>query len=406
MHVVFVEPNFPNYQRNFVRGLAEVGAYVTAIGETPWDWLPDEVRRYLHGYEQVGSVTDERALLGAVRRIQGRGWVDRLEATIEAHILPAAKVREACTIPGTSVRTAYLCRDKPAMKEVLRRAGVPCAASAAVSSLDDAWEFAEEIGLPLILKPRSSAGASGTTRVESARELEQALYALEVHHGASIAIEEFIEGHEGFYDTISIDGRPAHEFVSHYYPNVLVAMRERWISPQALTTNRVDVSGYNELKAMARRVHEALGIGTSATHMEWFFGTRGLRFSEIGCRPTGQSFWDLYSAANDFDVYREWAMAIVHGRIGQAPSRSYAAGMVAFRPEHDGQIAGYSGIEEAQAAFGEWVIDASFPPAGTGTQPVASGMLANAWARLRHPDYDHLRWMLDTLGRTIQVHAR
>jgi hypothetical protein len=43
-------------------------------------------------------------------------------------------VREACTIPGISARTAYLCRDKVAMKEVQREAGVPCAASVAVSS--------------------------------------------------------------------------------------------------------------------------------------------------------------------------------------------------------------------------------------------------------------------------------
>ena len=43
-----------------------------------------------------------------------------LEATVEAHVLPAARVREACQIPGTSVHTAWLCRDKPAMKEALR----------------------------------------------------------------------------------------------------------------------------------------------------------------------------------------------------------------------------------------------------------------------------------------------
>ena len=31
----------------------------------------------------------------------------------------------------------------------------------------------------------------------------------------------------------------------------------------------------------------ALGIGTSATHKEWFSGPKGLKFSEIGCRPPG-----------------------------------------------------------------------------------------------------------------------
>src|ERR687893_230159 len=89
---------------------------------------------WLGSYQQIASVTDEGALEWAVRDAQRRMWIDRLEATVEAHILPAAHVRERCKIPGISARTAYLCRDKVAMKEVLRRAGVPTAASTGVSS--------------------------------------------------------------------------------------------------------------------------------------------------------------------------------------------------------------------------------------------------------------------------------
>ncbi len=406
MHVLFVEPGFPNYQRNFARGLAEVGAHVTAIGEASRDHLPQEVKRYLQGYEQVPSVVDERALLAAVRRVQERGWVDRLEATIEAHVLPAAKVREACGIPGTTVRTAWLCRDKPAMKEALRQAGVPCAQSAPADTPEEAWAFAEQVGFPLIVKPRSGAGAAGTVRANDPRELERAIETSGLSRGASVALEEFIEGHEGFHDTISIGGQVAHEFISHYYPNVLEAMRERWISPTVVTTNRMDAPAYDEVKRMGRRVIEALGIGTSATHMEWFFGGKGLKFSEIGCRPTGQAQWDLYSAANDFDVYREWAMAIAHGRIDQRPSRRFAAGMQALRPDRDGRIAGYQGLEAVQQAYGQWIIDAHFPPPGTPTQDVGAGYMANAWLRMRHPDYDELRGMFDKIGRSVKVFAQ
>ena len=31
--------------------------------------------------------------------------------------------------------------------------------------------------------------------------------------------------------------------------------------------------------------------------------------------------------------------------------------------------------------------------------------MANAWMRMRHPDYDELRRMLDTVGRTVKVRA-
>jgi carbamoylphosphate synthase large subunit len=407
MNVVFVEPFFPSNQRQFARALAEAGAAVIGIGEYPAGALDGQIKDWLSDYEQVRSVTDVEAMTATVRSVQDRLWVDRLEATVEAHTLPAAQVREACTIPGTSVRTAWLCRDKPSMKQALREAGVPTAASAAVTSAAEVHAFAEQTGYPLILKPRSGAGALDTIRVDDPAGLDQALGVFGGQGVDSIAVEEFVEGHEGFYDTIAIDGQVAMDFVSHYYPNVLEAMRTRWISPQFVATNRIDSAPeYAELRDMGRRVISALGIGTSATHMEWFFGPEGLRFSEIGCRPPGVGAWDLYAAGNDLDIYREWANAIVHGHTSAAPSRRNASGMIAVRPDRDGSITGYSGVDDLQERYGEWVIDAHLPGPGTPTQPVAAGYMANAYVRMRHPDFDALRGMLDEVGRTLHVYAR
>lgn len=405
MHVLFVEPRFPTNQRQFARALHAVGARVTGIGEAPIEQLDGELRSWLHGYERVRSVVDEGALYEAVRRVQQREWVDRLEATVEAHVLAAAKVREATGIPGTSVRTTYLCRDKPAMKQALREAGIATAHSSAVLSGDDLRAFIALHGYPVILKPRDSAGAAGTERLDRDEQAEAAIARWGLDRGGSAAVEEFIEGHEGFWDTLAIDGEVAHEFISHYYPNVLEAMRTRWISPQVAITNRVEGSGYDELRSFGRRVIRALGIGTSATHMEWFFGPKGLKFSEIGCRPPGVGVWDLYCAANEFDLYREWAHAIAHGRPATRPTRRYAAGMIALRPERDGRISGYSGTDEVYRLYGQWILDAHFPSPGTPTQPVEAGFMANAWMRLRHPDYDELRAIMDQVGRTVHVYA-
>ena len=87
------------------------------------------------------------------------------------------------------------------------------------------------------------------------------------------------------------------------------------------------------------------------------------------------------------------------------PSRRFAAGIIALRPDRDGTISGYSGVDEVQGRYGEWVLDAHLPDPGTATQPVEAGYMANAYVRMRHPDYDELRRMLDDVGRTVQVHA-
>ena len=100
-----------------------------------WAYLCDRV---------AGRVT------GAARhdedRNEGRVRVDRLEATVEAHMMCAARVREACGIPGVSVQTTFLCRDKPAMKEALREAGIPCAQSTGTDDADEVRAFAKEVG--------------------------------------------------------------------------------------------------------------------------------------------------------------------------------------------------------------------------------------------------------------------
>ena len=404
--VVFLEPSFPANQREFVRALHAVGARVTGIGERPREALDPALRSWLAHYEQVGNITDEAQVERAVRVVQQRVRVDRLEAVVEAHVMCAAKVRAKLGIPGTSVESTWLCRDKPAMKDALRAAGVPCAASVGSSDPAEIVDFAQRVGYPLVVKPRDAAGASGTVRVDDEAGLRKALTQFGVDRGHSVAVEEFIEGHEGFYDTLTLNGRVVADFITHYYPNVLEAMRTRWISPQFVTTNRVDAPGYAELKAMGQRVVEALGLETTATHMEWFFGPKGLKFSEIGCRPPGVRTWDLYAAANEFDIYRAWAEAIVHGRAPGPLSRRYAAGIIALRPDRDGVISHYEGVDAMKHRVGPALLDMHLPPPGTPTQPVEAGYMANAWVRLRHPDYDTLRAMLDHIGQTVKVRAR
>lgn len=403
MHVILVEPAFPHYQREFARGLKEAGAYVTGIGERPYEWLDSDLKSWLGAYEQVGSVCNEAQMHAAVRKIQQRGWVDRLEATVEAHMLPVAKVREACSIPGLTYQQAVLCRDKPQQKAFLRRHGIPTAQSTAADSVAEVRDFAESVGFPLILKPRAGAGAAGTVRVNNAAELDAAMREAGVESGQSIAVEEFVEGHEGFYDTLTVNGEVTYEFISHYYPNVLQAMRTRGVNPIIIATNRVDVSSYNEVKEMGRKVVAALGLGTCATHMEWFYGPKGLRFSEIGARPPGVGQWDVYCAGNELDLYREWGNAVTHGKVSRPPSRRFAAGILNVRPERNGTIAGYEGLDQARKLLGPALLDFNLPNPGTPTQPVEAGYMANAWLRARHPDYDELKRLLELAAKMIRV---
>lgn len=408
MHVIFVAPHFPSNQRRFAQALREAGARVTGVGEAHWSQLDPQLQGWLDGWEQVSNVCDPDALERAVRRIQARGpWVHRLESTVEAHMLATAEVRERTGIPGLSTQAVLRCRDKFEMKAFLMAHGIPCAAQAAVRTGDDARAFAARNGFPFILKPREGAGAQGTVKVDDARGLARALAerGLDQRPGHWSA-EDYIDGHEGFFDTLTVNGEVVFEAISHYYPNVLTAMRSRAVNPYLVTTNRLDAPGYQELRRMGRRVIEVLGIRDSATHMEWFASTKGLVFNEIGARPPGVSVWDIYSAAARWDLYAAWGEAMATGHVRSRPGHRGCAGMVALRPDRDGRIAGYSGVDALQKRFGKHILAAHLPPAGTPTQPVEAGYKANAWVTVVHDDYDVCKGILDEISRSLKVHAQ
>jgi formate-dependent phosphoribosylglycinamide formyltransferase (GAR transformylase) len=292
------------------------------------------------------------------------------------------------------------------MKDFLRKKGFPVARDAAVDNSEDARRGAEHIGFPLILKPRSGAGASGTYRIDNSRELETVISEINLDSGHShCTMEQFLSGHEGFFDTITLNGNVIFESISHYYPNVLTAMRSRDVSAQIVVTNRIEADSYQPLRVFGRKVIEAMGITTSATHMEWFFGNEGLKFSEIACRPPGVGVWDLFSVINDIDLYTMWSRAITTGNIQQQPSRRFAGGMLSLRPNKDGRISGYTGVEEMQHKYGQYIVKAYLPPIGKRTQPIEAGYRANAWMFVKQPDYDQLRHMMDDIGRSIRVWA-
>jgi len=406
MHVIFLEPAFPANQREFVRGLHYAGATISAIGTAPLGALDGELRSWLHSYERVQNSADVGQLTGAVKRIQTRGpWVHKLECTVEALMIPAAQVRANTMIPGLSIAQTELVRDKVKMKAHMLANGIRCAQSAQVGSLEDAAAFVKQYGYPVIIKPIASAGAAGTWRADDGPSLADALRESGASPQTPVAMEEFIEGHEGFWDTLTVGGNVVFEQISHYFPNVLTAMRHREISPYLLVTNRVDSDSYNELKLMGRQVIRALGLETSPTHMEWFYGPKGLFFSEIGARPPGVSVWDLYCAANEMDLYYHWAHAVVHGMADPRPSRRYTAGMIALRPNRDGRIAGYSGVDAVQQRYGDHILRTHLPPRGHATQAIEAGYMANAWIWVRHPDYDACQAMCEDIGRTLRVWA-
>ena len=233
MRVVFLAPTFPPEMIQYTRGLAEVGAEVFGVADTPKEALSPELKSYLTAYLQVPRIMDEDDVIARVTQwLKGR-TVDRVLANWEPLTLLAARLREKFGMPGMSHSDVLGFRDKQIMKERVKAAGLRVPRSHRVSSEREIRAAVEEIGYPLILKPIAGAGSADTYRVGDKTELETVMKAM--RHVKEASCEEFIEGEEFTFDTVCIGGKPAYENIAQYLPKPIEARSVEWISPVIIT---------------------------------------------------------------------------------------------------------------------------------------------------------------------------
>ena len=116
MKVIFLGPSYPPEMPDYVRGLAEVGATVYGVGDTPQSMLPEKTKRALSGYLQVRNLFDEAEVAKAVMRWVGSEQIDRVETIWEPMVLTAATLREYLGCPGMRRNVVLGFRDKEIME--------------------------------------------------------------------------------------------------------------------------------------------------------------------------------------------------------------------------------------------------------------------------------------------------
>jgi biotin carboxylase len=299
-----------------------------------------------------------------------------------------------------SAETARNFRDKSRMKDVLRRAGVPCARHRLAHTDEEAREFAEEVGFPLVLKPPAGAGAQSTFRVDDKEAFAEALKISAASPQQPVLIEEFITGEEQSLETISIGGRAVWHSLTHYYPTPLDALRNPWIQWCVLLPREIDGPQYEDIRLAGARALEALGMDTGLTHMEWFRRRDGsVAISEVGARPPGAQITTLISRAHDVDFLHAWARVMVYGEF-DPPERRYAAGAAFLRGQGSGRVVAIHGLEEAGRELGGLVTDVKLPEVG---QTPTGSYEGEGYVLLRHPETEVVKEALLRLVSLVRV---
>jgi len=404
MNVLLLSPGYPADMPEFTRGLAEAGARVFGVGDSPLDSLPPIVRRSLAGYIPVRSLWNEAAVIASLReRLRGQR-LDRVECLWEPGIMLAARLRETFGVDGLDVGQARRFRDKELMKQALDAAGIRTPRHVAANTVAAVWEAAGSIGFPIILKPIDGAGSADTYRVNDADELRAVLPRL--RHVHSVSVEEFVEGEEYTFDTITVNGKIAYYNIAWYRPRPLIARSNEWISPQVIALRDI---GHPDLEGgvkMGHAVIDALQFDTGFTHMEWYRKADGeVVFGEIGARPPGAHQVDQMKYACDFDVFREWANAVTAGRISDGIGPRYNVANIYKRARGVGRITAIEGLDRLQRAFGEHVVWNTLLPVGSPRRDWRKTLVSDGFVMLRHPDLGATIEMADRVGSELQLYA-
>lgn len=167
----------------------------SAMDDTPFDLkLTLERLRELDEDVRLGPSTGAIAAAATVRNIPYR----RMTQGSMIQFGWGAKQRriQAAEMDVTSAIAEAIAQDKQLTKKLLATAGVPVPLGFEVTSPEEAWKAAREIGLPVVIKPKNGNQGKGVTVNITTHEQLMAAYAAAAEYDDEILVERFMPGND------------------------------------------------------------------------------------------------------------------------------------------------------------------------------------------------------------------
>ncbi len=161
---------------------------------------------------------------------------------------------------GASPETIDKAEDRQIFKDTMESIGQPCIPSKVVTTVEDALEFAEEIGYPAIIRPAFTLGGSGGGIVDNKQEmLETATNGLALSPITQILVEKSIAGWKEIEFEVIRDG--AHNVITvcsmENFDPVGVHTGDSIVIAPAVTLSDKE---YQMLRTASLNIVESLGV--------------------------------------------------------------------------------------------------------------------------------------------------
>ncbi|MGW5051338.1 ATP-binding protein [Actinokineospora sp. NPDC004072] len=224
--------------------------------------------------------------------------VDRVITHHEGDLSTAARLRERLGLPGPRPADVLPFRDKALMKRLVAGAGVEVAAHTVPSTAEDVLAFADEHGLPVVLKDRAGFSAIGLRILRERAELVEHAHAVFADGPRDdLLLEAFVPGRMCHVDGMVIGGRTVLAWPSQYQYDLASFGTDRGarvdltLDPDDPLTPRL-LAATDDIMAALKA--DGGGLADHAFHAEIFHTPDDrLVLCEIAARPAGAKVRDV-----------------------------------------------------------------------------------------------------------------
>jgi biotin carboxylase len=281
-------------------------------------------------------------------RIARKNHIDGvLSIASDVSLSAVAYVATAMSLPGIDGDTVEKCTDKALMRKAFYEHDVPSPQSIAVENEEHAFNAAQHIGFPVVIKPADNAGSRGVRYVRDAKEVAEAYTAaLGYSRKKKVLVEDFMEGVE-----VSIEA-----FVVNKQMQVLtLSDKVRTPPPYLLDIDVIFPSAYpqelqQKIIAIAEKAIRAVGINMGPVHMELMMTKEGPIPVELAARGAGfKVFSDIVPIITGIDLLKASIDMALGYPVDLKRCRNLGAAIKFFSAKCDGQLNGINGIEKVKA---------------------------------------------------------